>query len=98
MLALPAAMPAEEVSGACDGSAIFYVGGGHFLNATDEDNVIVRRTVSPACSMRASVATGYSLCGRGSAFVCADTGMATTTSRQATASALRSARNRHGAS
>lgn len=40
MLALPVATPAEEVGRACDGSAILNVGGGYFLNATDEDNVI----------------------------------------------------------
>ena len=40
MLALPFAAAAEEVGRGCDGSAILNVGGGHFLNATDEDNVI----------------------------------------------------------
>lgn len=40
MLALPFAAAAEEVGRSCDGSAILNVGGGHFLNATDEDNVI----------------------------------------------------------
>ncbi|MBL8292149.1 MAG: DUF3616 domain-containing protein [Bryobacterales bacterium] len=40
MLAAVGPLPAEEVGRACDGSAIFTVGGGYFLNATDEDNVI----------------------------------------------------------
>jgi hypothetical protein len=63
---------------------------------------MVRRTVSPLCSMRASVATGYSLCGRGSAFGWARTGSGPVANpaaiRQAAASAHRSARDRHGAS
>ncbi|KRE03839.1 hypothetical protein ASE61_09450 [Bosea sp. Root670] len=66
--------------------------------ATAEDSIIERLTVSPFCSIRASVATGYSLCDRGSAFVSARAGEKPVASRQATASAHRSARDRHGAS
>jgi hypothetical protein len=60
-----------------------------------EDSIIVRRTLSPLCSMRASVATGYSFCGRGSAFGCAQAKPEAT--RHSAASAHRS-RDRHGAS
>jgi hypothetical protein len=45
---------AQTVGGACDGSAIISVGEGHFLNATDEDNIIrLYRLSSPAKPLRA---------------------------------------------
>ena len=38
--AAPPLVKSVQYSGACDGSAIVNVGGGHFLNASDEDNIL----------------------------------------------------------